>query len=153
MLDELRALAIFARVAEEGSIRGAARALSLSPSVVSHHVKALEELDKRLEPVATAVEVRVRLKKGVELLRVYGSRRLNEVEAANFSIGACGNWKLAAKSSTPSGRGWRDKRVAKQRHRFAAPVDPVAHPESIDRRAAHCWLLLADTVVTMSVII
>lgn len=43
MLDELRALAVFARVAEEGSIRGAARALSLSPSVVSHHVKALEE--------------------------------------------------------------------------------------------------------------
>jgi Mg-chelatase subunit ChlD len=40
------------------------------------------ELDKRLDPVATAVEVRVRLKKGVELLRVYGSRRLNEAEAA-----------------------------------------------------------------------
>lgn len=43
MLDELRALAVFARVVEEGSIRGAGRALSLSPSVVSHHVKALEE--------------------------------------------------------------------------------------------------------------
>jgi Ca-activated chloride channel family protein len=40
------------------------------------------ELDKRLDPVATAVEVRVRLKKGVELLHVYGSRRLNEAEAA-----------------------------------------------------------------------
>jgi hypothetical protein len=40
------------------------------------------ELDRRLDPVATAVEVRVRLKKGVELLRVYGSRRLNEAEAA-----------------------------------------------------------------------
>lgn len=43
MLDELRALAVFARVVEEGSIRGAARALALSPSVVSHHVRALEE--------------------------------------------------------------------------------------------------------------
>jgi Ca-activated chloride channel family protein len=40
------------------------------------------ELDKRLDPVATAVEVRIRLKKGVELLHVYGSRRLNEAEAA-----------------------------------------------------------------------
>jgi Ca-activated chloride channel family protein len=40
------------------------------------------ELDKRLDPVATAVEVRVRLKKGVDLLRVYGSRRLTEAEAS-----------------------------------------------------------------------
>lgn len=40
------------------------------------------ELEKRLDPVATAVEVRVRLKKDVDLLRVYGSRRLNQAEAA-----------------------------------------------------------------------
>jgi len=40
------------------------------------------ELDKRLDPVATAVEVRIRLKKDVQLLRVYGSRRLNAAEAA-----------------------------------------------------------------------
>jgi Ca-activated chloride channel homolog len=39
------------------------------------------ELDKRLDPVATAVEVRIRLKKGIELLHVYGSRRLNDAEA------------------------------------------------------------------------
>jgi Ca-activated chloride channel family protein len=39
------------------------------------------EIDQRLDPVATAVEVRVRLKKGVELLRVYGSRRLVGDEA------------------------------------------------------------------------
>lgn len=44
------------------------------------------ELDRRLDPVATAVEVRVRLKKGVELLRVYGSRRLNEAEAARVRV-------------------------------------------------------------------
>jgi DNA-binding transcriptional LysR family regulator len=42
MLDQLRALGIFAKVIETGSFRGAARALSLSPSVVSHHVSALE---------------------------------------------------------------------------------------------------------------
>ncbi|WP_437586516.1 vWA domain-containing protein [Sorangium sp. So ce1000] len=40
------------------------------------------ELDKRLDPVATAVEVRVRLKAGVGLLRVYGSRRLDDAEAS-----------------------------------------------------------------------
>jgi Ca-activated chloride channel family protein len=40
------------------------------------------EIDKRLDPVATAVEVRVRLKKDVSLLRVYGSRRLTGEEAA-----------------------------------------------------------------------
>ena len=43
MLDELRALAIFAKVVEDGSFRGAARRLALSPSVVSHHVRTLEE--------------------------------------------------------------------------------------------------------------
>ncbi|WP_437924350.1 VWA domain-containing protein [Sorangium sp. So ce291] len=40
------------------------------------------ELDRRLDPVATAVEVRVRLKGGVDVLRVYGSRRLNDAEAS-----------------------------------------------------------------------
>ncbi len=39
------------------------------------------ELDRRLDPVATAVEVRVRLKKDVDLLRIYGSRRLGESES------------------------------------------------------------------------
>ncbi|WP_437721387.1 vWA domain-containing protein [Sorangium sp. So ce861] len=40
------------------------------------------ELDKRLDPVATAVEVRVRLKRGVDVLHVYGSRRLNDAESS-----------------------------------------------------------------------
>jgi Ca-activated chloride channel family protein len=40
------------------------------------------EMDKRLDPVATAVELRVRLKPGVKLYQVYGSRRLSEAEAA-----------------------------------------------------------------------
>lgn len=42
MLDNLRSLVVFASVAEQGSFRAAARALSLSPSVVSHHVSELE---------------------------------------------------------------------------------------------------------------
>ena len=46
MIDALRALAVFAKVADLGSFRAAARALSLSPSVVSHHVS---ELEARLE--------------------------------------------------------------------------------------------------------
>ena len=43
MIDELRALAIFAKVVEAGSFRSAANGLKLSPSVVSHHVAQLEE--------------------------------------------------------------------------------------------------------------
>ncbi len=43
MIDELRALAIFAKVTECGSFRAAANLLKLSPSVVSHHVAQLEE--------------------------------------------------------------------------------------------------------------
>jgi Ca-activated chloride channel family protein len=44
------------------------------------------EVDRRLDPVATAVEVRIRLKKGVELLRVYGSERLTETESARVRL-------------------------------------------------------------------
>src|SRR5580658_6140699 len=42
MLEQLRALAVFARVVDLGSFRAASRALSLSPSVISHHVRELE---------------------------------------------------------------------------------------------------------------
>ncbi|CUH88858.1 D-malate degradation protein R [Phaeobacter sp. CECT 5382] len=42
MIDQIRAMAIFAKVAETGSFRGAARILGLSPSVVSQHVANLE---------------------------------------------------------------------------------------------------------------
>ena len=42
MLNHLRALAVFARVAELGSFRAAAKQLGISASVVSHHVTSLE---------------------------------------------------------------------------------------------------------------
>ncbi len=42
MLTHLRALAVFARVAELGSFRAAAKQLGISASVVSHHVTSLE---------------------------------------------------------------------------------------------------------------
>jgi Ca-activated chloride channel homolog len=42
------------------------------------------ELDKRLDPIATAVEVRIRLKKDVDVMRVYGSRKLTAAEAEDI---------------------------------------------------------------------
>lgn len=43
MIEDLRSLAIFAKTVELGSFRAAAKALDLSPSVVSHHIAALEK--------------------------------------------------------------------------------------------------------------
>lgn len=43
MLDEMRQMAIFAKTVEHGSFRGAALALRISPSVVSHHIAQLED--------------------------------------------------------------------------------------------------------------
>ena len=42
MIDELRAMAIFAETADKGSFRLAAKSLGLSPSVVSYHISRLE---------------------------------------------------------------------------------------------------------------
>src|SRR5437667_9970055 len=42
MIDDLKPLALFAKVVELGSFRGAARTYGLSASVVSHHVSELE---------------------------------------------------------------------------------------------------------------
>ncbi|KZN35224.1 hypothetical protein N480_19460 [Pseudoalteromonas luteoviolacea S2607] len=43
MIDDLKSIAIFSAVVEHGSFRGAARALKLSPSVVSYHISTLEK--------------------------------------------------------------------------------------------------------------
>ncbi len=43
MIDELRAIAIFAETIRQGSFRGAAKTLGLSPSVVSYHITQLEQ--------------------------------------------------------------------------------------------------------------
>lgn len=50
-------------------------AVQLAPALTT-------ELEKRADPVASAVEVRVRLKPDVKLFQVYGSRRLSDAEAA-----------------------------------------------------------------------
>ena len=43
MIDELKSMAIFACVVDEGTFRGAAKKLSISPAIVSIHIKKLEE--------------------------------------------------------------------------------------------------------------
>ena len=43
MINTLRALAVFAKAIDHGSFRGAAKALRISPSVVSHHISQLED--------------------------------------------------------------------------------------------------------------
>lgn len=43
MIDDLRAIAIFAETVRQGSFRGAAKVLGLSPSVVSYHISQLEK--------------------------------------------------------------------------------------------------------------
>lgn len=43
MIDDLRAIAIFAELARQGSFRRAASVLGLSPSVVSYHISQLEK--------------------------------------------------------------------------------------------------------------
>ncbi len=43
MIDDLRAMAIFAETVRQGSFRGAAKVLRLSPSVVSYHITQLEK--------------------------------------------------------------------------------------------------------------
>jgi Ca-activated chloride channel family protein len=55
------------------------------------------ELEKRLDPVALGVEVRVRLRPDVQLLSVYGSRRLGEEEAAKVRAQEVGVDVQAAK--------------------------------------------------------
>ena len=42
MEDQLKAMAVFRKVVETGTFRAAAKALDLSPSVISHHVTQLE---------------------------------------------------------------------------------------------------------------
>jgi len=43
MIDNLRAMFIFAKTVESGSFRGASRMLGISPSVVSYHISQLEK--------------------------------------------------------------------------------------------------------------
>lgn len=93
MLDHLRSLAVFAKVVELGSFRAAARALSLSPSVVSHHVS---ELERRLSlPLLYRSTRRLALTPDGEQL-VVAAREM--VDAAERGLDA-----LSGHSHTPTG--------------------------------------------------
>lgn len=43
MIDDLKAMAIFAETVKRNSFRGAAKSLNLSPSVISYQITKLEE--------------------------------------------------------------------------------------------------------------
>ncbi|MEM7426976.1 MAG: LysR family transcriptional regulator [Pseudomonadota bacterium] len=93
MLDQLRQIAIFAKTVDHGSFRGAARALRLSPSVVSHHITQLER------QLGTALLYRSTRKLS---LTPDGSRLLNAartmIEAAESGLDA-----IADRTQQPSG--------------------------------------------------
>ena len=76
ILDELRAMAIFATVVRSGSFAAAARALGLSRAVVSHHIGALEI--KLGVPLAQRSTRSFSLTPAGEAFRVHCERLLDE---------------------------------------------------------------------------
>jgi DNA-binding transcriptional LysR family regulator len=94
MLDELRAMAIFAKTVEAGSFRGAARALGLSASVVSHHVAQLEA---RLDVVL--------LYRSTRRISLTGEgEKLLEASRAMIAAAESGLSQMTSTSKSPSGR-------------------------------------------------
>lgn len=87
-------MAVFWKVAETGSFRGAAKALDLSPSVVSHHVSSLEThlgtalLYRSTRKLSLTVD-------GTELFAASG----NMVAAAQAGLDA-----ISKRADQPSGR-------------------------------------------------
>ena len=93
-LDRLQSMAVFARVAEQGSFSAAARQMGLSKSAVSKHVAALEEhLGVRLLNRTTRQLV---LTEAGEVYRDHCARVVQEVEVADLAA--------AEHSLTPRGR-------------------------------------------------
>jgi DNA-binding transcriptional LysR family regulator len=76
VLDELRAMAIFATVVRSGSFAAGARALGLTRAVVSHHVRALET--KLGVPLAQRSTRSFSLTPAGEAFRVHCERLLDE---------------------------------------------------------------------------
>lgn len=76
ILDELRAMAIFATVVRSGSFAAGARALGLSRAVVSHHIRALEL--KIGVPLAQRSTRSFSLTPAGEAFRVHCERLLDE---------------------------------------------------------------------------
>ncbi|MRW84490.1 LysR family transcriptional regulator [Pseudoduganella sp. FT26W] len=76
ILDELRAMAVFATVVRSGSFAAAARALGLTRAVVSHHIRALEI--KLGVPLAQRSTRSFSLTPAGEAFRVHCERLLDE---------------------------------------------------------------------------
>lgn len=94
MIDHLRQMAVFAQVVDEGSFRGAARALSLAPSRISETVSDLEAylgttlLYRTTRKVSLTNEGRIFYARVVEMLRSAESG-LNELNAISLEpVGA-----------------------------------------------------------------
>ncbi len=93
MLDQLRQIAIFARTVEHGSFRGAAQALRLSPSVVSHHISQLEQ------SLSTALLYRSTRR----LALTDDGRRLMDAARDMLAAAEAGLQAVSDHSETPSG--------------------------------------------------
>lgn len=93
MIDKLRAIAIFARVAEAGSFRGAAKRLGVSASVVSHHVSALEEqlgaplFYRTTRKVTVTEQGKLLLPRATEMLEAAEAGLAHFVENADAPVG------------------------------------------------------------------
>lgn len=94
MIDELRAMAVFAKTVESGSFRSAAKALDLSPSVVSHHVSQLEE----------RLGVALLYRSTRKLSLTHEGQQLFESAKAMLAAAEMGLNGVASRSSEPIGR-------------------------------------------------
>ncbi len=94
MIDELRAMAIFAKTVETGSFRGAAEELALSPSVVSHHVSQLEE----------RLGVALLYRSTRRLSLTHDGEQLFESAKAILAAAESGLNAIAQRSAEPSGK-------------------------------------------------
>ncbi len=107
MIDHLRALAVFAKAVEHGTFRAAARALQLSPSVVSHHVAQLEG----------AFGVALLYRSTRRLTLTDDGRRLFAAAREMVAAAELGLQGIASKAEDPSGH-----------LKIAAPAGLVAGP-------------------------
>ncbi len=93
MLESLRAMAIFARVAESGSFRGAAKQLGVSASVVSHQVSALEAqlgvplLYRSTRKVSLTEQGKLLLNPATEMIEAAQAGLAHFVENADAPVG------------------------------------------------------------------
>ena len=94
MIDDLRAMAIFAKTVETGSFRAAADEFKLSPSVVSHHVSQLED----------RLGVALLYRSTRRLSLTHDGERLLEAAKAILAAAEDGLNAIARRSAEPAGR-------------------------------------------------